>query len=141
MICLYSNHKIGFSTCQYFTASSATDSLCTTSATYVATKHSDSRCRSNCNTAEWHASSTTTITTRSTGFSQQSRPSHLLQPAVDDFLHEGILQPDNNTVYGFRLFLVAKPIGAARPVFDYHHGLHTTVPHISDCTRRQNSYQ
>jgi hypothetical protein len=47
-----------------------------------------------------------------------THPTELLDQVVQDLLQAGILQENNSIVNAFRLFLVAKASGAARPVFD-----------------------
>jgi hypothetical protein len=47
-----------------------------------------------------------------------THPSPLLDEAVQDLQQQGILQEQPNIVNAFRLFLVAKSDGAARPVLD-----------------------
>lgn len=49
---------------------------------------------------------------------QKTSPSVLMDEAVRDLCDHGILVPDTNIVNTFRLFLVSKPDGAARPVLD-----------------------
>jgi hypothetical protein len=49
---------------------------------------------------------------------QTTQPSHLLDEVVPQLLHEGIIRIEPRIVNAFRLFLVAKPNGAARPILD-----------------------
>jgi hypothetical protein len=49
---------------------------------------------------------------------QAAPPLPLMDQAVQDLLHTGILQHDNKIVNAFRMFLVSKPDGAARAILD-----------------------
>jgi hypothetical protein len=48
----------------------------------------------------------------------KTQDSELVAQVIDDLQQHGILVPNSDIVYAFRLFLVAKSSGVARPVYD-----------------------
>jgi hypothetical protein len=43
----------------------------------------------------------------------------MMDEVIHNLLQAGIIRPDNSIINAFRLFLVAKPSGAARPILDH----------------------
>jgi hypothetical protein len=48
----------------------------------------------------------------------RTHQSQLMDTVVQDLLHSNILRPESRIVNAFHLFLVSKPDGSARPVYD-----------------------